>query len=227
MVITGGTGWLGKALAARLLADPETRLGVSYLKPSEASDFEDRFGTHHHRIMLRRVDAAAPDAVAGFLAEVSRKWGSLSGLACLAGNWAGGKKIEETSDLRLDRMLDSNLRSTFVTVRAALPHLHRSEWARVVLAASRAAFDTPPGQAAFNIAKAGIVALGRTMAAELAETSVSVSMLVPSVIDTPDARSAMPEADHSRWPTPDDVAGVVEFLLTEDAWLLNGAEVPV
>ena len=227
VVITGGTGWMGKALGARLLRDQQIRLGVTYLKPAEAAAFEDRFGTHHDRVMLRRLDTTDTTAVEAFFGELRDRWDSVDGLACLAGNWAGGRTIEETSDLRLDRMLDSNLRSTFTTVRAALPHLRRANWARVVLAASQAAFHTPPGQAAFNIAKAGVVALGRTLAAEVRKSSISVSVLVPSVIDTPAARGAMPDADHTLWPTPDDVARVVEFLLTEQAWILNGAEVPV
>lgn len=227
MVITGGAGWLGKSLATRLLRDPQVRLGVTYLQPIAATDFEERFGTHHDRIMLRRVDATDVEVVADFFAELQQRWGAVSGLACLVGNWAGARTIQETSDLRLERMLDTNLRSTFTTVRAALPHLHRADWARVVLTASQAAFRTPPGQAAFNIAKAGVVALGRTLAAELRKSSVSVSVLVPSVIDTPIARQAMPDADHSLWPTPDDVARVAEFLLTKQAWLLNGAEIPV
>ena len=227
VVITGGTGWLGKALAARLLRDKQVRVGVTYLKPTEAADFEHRFGTHHDRIMLRRLDTTDAASVDAFFMELRHRWDSIDGLACLAGNWAGGRTIEQTSDLRLDRMLDSNLRSTFTTVRAALPHLRRAEWARVVLAASQAAFQTPAGQAAFNIAKAGVVALGATLAAEVRKTNVSVSVLVPSVIDTPAARQAMPDADHSLWPTPHDVAQVVEFLLTEQARLLNGAQVPV
>ena len=227
VAITGGTGWLGKALAARLLRDSDVRLAVPYLIPAEAASFEDRFGTHHHRIMLRRVDVTDSGAVEGFFGELNEKWDNLSGLACLAGSWAGGRSIEETTDLRLERMLDSNLRSTFTVLRAALPHLHRAEWARIVLIASRAAFATPAGQAAFNIAKAGVVALGRTLAAELRKTDVSVSVLVPSVIDTPVSRAALPDADHRMWPTPEDVARVAEFLLTKEAWLLNGSEIPV
>ncbi|MCY4648745.1 MAG: SDR family oxidoreductase [bacterium] len=227
VVISGGTGWLGQALTARLLRNEDVRLAVTYLIPAEAAGFEDRFGTYHDRIILRRVDVTDSQAVEGFFAELNEKWDDLSGVACLAGNWAGGRNIEQTSDLRLERMLDSNLRSTFTVVRAALPHLHRADWARIVLTASRAAFLTPPGQAAFNIAKAGVVALGRSLAAELQNTGVSVSVLVPAVIDTPVARAALPDADHSRWPTPEDVATVADFLLTEQAWVLNGAEVPV
>ncbi len=227
VVITGGTGWLGNSLITRLLKNPDLRLGVTYLKPAEADRFEDRFGTYHDRIMLRRVDVTSSRAMEGFLGELSDRWGDISGLACLAGSWAGGRTIEQTSDLRLERMLDSNLRSTFTAVRAALPHLRRAEWARVVLTASQAAFNAPPAQGAFNIAKAGVVALSRTLAAELQKTGVSVSVLVPSVIDTPASREAMPDADHSLWPTPDDVARVAEFLLTKEAWVLNGAEIPV
>lgn len=227
VAISGGTGWLGQALIARLLRNQDVRLAVTYLIPAEAAGFENRFGTHHDRIILRRVDVTDSHAVEGFFAEVREKWDDLSGLACLAGSWAGGRNLEQTSDLRLERMLDSNLRSTFTVVRAALPHLRRHEWARIVLTASRAAFDTPPGQAAFNIAKAGVVALGRSLAAELRKTGVSVSVLVPSAINTPIARAALPDADHSRWPTPEDVATVAEFLLTEQARLLNGAEIPV
>ena len=227
IVISGGTGWLGQALVGRLLRDSELRLAVTYLIPSEAASFEDRFGTHHERIMLRRVDVTDAGAVQAFFSELRGRGDDIGGLACLAGNWAGGRNIELTSDLRLERMLDSNLRSAFTVVRAALPHLGRSEWARIVLTASRAAFNNPPGQAAFNIAKAGVVALGRTLAAELHKTGVTVSTLIPSVIDTPVSRAAMPDAEHSLWPTPEDVARVAEFLLSKEAWLLNGAEVPV
>lgn len=227
VAITGGTSWLGQALTQRLLRDEHLRLALTYLRPVEADRFEDRFGTYHPRIILRRVDVTDSRAVERFLAEVETRWGAISGLACVAGSWAGGTTVEQTSDLRLERMLDANLRSTFTMVRAALPYLRSPDWARVVLTASRAAFDAPRDQAAFNIAKAGVVSLGRSLAAELVKTNVSVSVLVPSVIDTPVSREAMPDADHSLWPTPDEVARVAEFLLSREAGLLNGAEVPV
>ncbi|MDE0231822.1 MAG: SDR family oxidoreductase [bacterium] len=227
VAITGGTSWLGQALTGRLLSDERLRLALTYLRPVEADRFEDRFGTYHPRIILRRVDVTDSPAVEGFLAEVEARWGAISGLACIAGSWAGGTAVEQTSDLRLERMLDSNLRSTFTMVRAALPYLRSAEWARVMLTASRAAFDTPRDQAAFNIAKAGVVALGRSLAAELVKTNVSVTVLVPSIIDTPVSREAMPDSDHSLWPTPDEVARVAEFLLSREAGVMNGAEVPV
>lgn len=226
IVMTGGTGGLGTALAKRLVTQ-DVRLAVTYLLPNEATEFEEAIELDDDRLVLKRVDAANPSAVDEFMEEVADLWGPVHGLAALVGGWAGGRDIEETDDLRLERMLDLNLRSAFYTVRAALPHLQKAEFGRIVLVGSRAAIENPPGQAAFNMAKAAVMALGRSVAAELEATNVTASVLVPSVIDTPATRATLPYADYVDWPTPDEIAGVADFLLTEEAGVMNGAMVPV
>jgi NAD(P)-dependent dehydrogenase (short-subunit alcohol dehydrogenase family) len=97
----------------------------------------------------------------------------------------------------------------------------------LLLVGSRAAFDTPGGQAAFNAAKAGVVALGKTIAQELDGTKVTCNVLLPSVIDTPATRATAPYADYITWPTPDEIAAVAEFLVSEASGVINGAAVPV
>lgn len=226
IVMTGGTGGLGTALAKRLVTQ-DVRLAVTYLLPNEATEFEEAIELDDDRLVLKRVDAANPSAVDEFMEEVADLWGPVHGLAALVGGWAGGRDIEETDDLRLERMLDLNLRSAFYTVRAALPHLQKAEFGRIVLVGSRAAIENPPGQAAFNMAKAAVMALGRSVAGELEATNVTASVLVPSVIDTPATRATLPYADYVDWPTPDEIAGVADFLLTEEAGVMNGAMVPV
>ncbi|MCI0424910.1 MAG: SDR family NAD(P)-dependent oxidoreductase, partial [Actinobacteria bacterium] len=165
LVITGGTGGLGTALVRRL-AQKDYRLVVTYLLPNEAADFEKEFDVDDERLSLTRVDATNPEAVGSLFKSVSERWGRIHGLVALVGGWAGGRDVEETDDVRFERMIDLNLRSAFYAVRAAVPHLKESEWGRIVLVGSRAAVDNPPGQAAFNIAKAGVVALGQTVAQE-------------------------------------------------------------
>ncbi|MEX2280791.1 MAG: SDR family NAD(P)-dependent oxidoreductase [Acidimicrobiia bacterium] len=226
IVITGGTGGLGTALAARLL-ESDTRLAVTYLLPEEASGFEEEFGQDESRIMLRRVNATDPDAIAEFVGEVKSTWGPFHGLAALVGGWAGGRDVESTDDVRLERMLDLNLRSAFNAVRACIPLLREAEYGRIVLVGSRDAIESPPGQAAFNMAKAGVMALGRTVARELEPTNVTATVLLPTVIDTPATRAALPYADYVDWPTPAEISGVAAFLLTEEAGVMNGAMVPV
>lgn len=226
IVITGGTGGLGTALVKRLLIT-DARLAITYLLPQEATDFEERVEPDDERIMLRRVDATNAEAINGFVKEVAAEWGPIHGLACLVGGWAGGRDIADTDDVRFDRMIDLNLRSAFNSVRATLSYLKEAEFGRIVLVGSRAAIDNPPGQAAFNMAKAAVAALGQTLAAELEPTRVTVSVLIPAVIDTPATRATLPYAGYLHWPTPDEIAGVTEFLLSREAGVMNGAMVPV
>ncbi len=96
-----------------------------------------------------------------------------------------------------------------------------------MLVGSRASFEGAAGQAAFNAAKAGVVALARTAAQELEDTGVTVNVIVPAVIDTPATRAALPFADYVSWPTPDEIAAVAEFLLSEESGVMSGASVPV
>ncbi len=226
IVITGGTGGLGISLVRRLMRQPY-RLAVTYLVPDEATAFEEEFDVDEDKLLLTRVDATNPEAVATLFKDVADRWGSIHALVALVGGWAGGRDVEETDDVRLERMLDLNLRSAFYAVRAAIPHLKEAGWGRIVLVGSRGAVDFPEGQAAFNIAKAGVVALGKSVAQELDGTGVTANVLMPSVIDTPVTRSSLPYADYVNWPTPDEIAAVAQFLLTEESGVMNGALVPV
>jgi NAD(P)-dependent dehydrogenase (short-subunit alcohol dehydrogenase family) len=226
VVITGGTGGLGTSLVRRLIVE-DYRLAVTYLLPDEAREFEQEFEVDEDRLLLTRVDATNPEAVASLFKDVSEKWGAIHGVCSLVGGWAGGRDVEETDDVRFDRMLDINLRSAFYAVRAAVPYLREAGWGRVVLVGSRAAIDFPESQAAFNIAKAGVVALGRSVAQELDGTGVTANVLMPSVIDTPATRQSLPYADYVDWPTPDEIAAVAQFVLSDESGVMNGAVIPV
>jgi NAD(P)-dependent dehydrogenase (short-subunit alcohol dehydrogenase family) len=226
LVITGGTGGLGTALVRRLIRR-DYRLVVTYLLPNEAEQFEKEFDVDDENVILTRVDATNPEAVSTLFKGIAEKWGNIHGLCALVGGWAGGRDVEETDDVRFERMLDLNLRSAFYAVRAAVPQLKENSWGRIVLVGSRAALDNPASQAAFNIAKAGVMALGQTVAQELDGTGVTANVLMPSVIDTPATRQSLPYADYVDWPTPDEIAAVAEFLLAEESGVMNGALVPV
>jgi NAD(P)-dependent dehydrogenase (short-subunit alcohol dehydrogenase family) len=225
-LITGGTGGLGRALAPLLIAQGY-QLGITYLIPAEAETLEAELQPDPDRVLLRRVDSSDPEAIDAFVKDAAERFGSIDALVALVGGWAGGTDVEDTDDLRLERMLDLNLRSTFYSVRAVLPYLRRVGKGRIVTVGSRAAIDNPSGQAAFNVAKAGVVALTKSVANELRGTEITANALLPSVIDTPATREAMPYADYVDWPTPAEIAGVVAFMLSDEAAVMNGATVPV
>jgi NAD(P)-dependent dehydrogenase (short-subunit alcohol dehydrogenase family) len=200
---------------------------VTYLLPEEAKAFESKFDVDEDRVVLTRVDCTNPESVNSYMKRVVDQWGAIHGLCALVGGWAGGRDVEETDDVRFERMLDLNLRSAFYAVRAAVPHLKEAEWGRIILVGSRGAIDFFEAQAAFNIAKAGVAALGQSVATELESTGVTANVLVPSVIDTPATRQSLPYADYVNWPTPDEIAAVIEFLLSEESGVINGALLPV
>ena len=225
-VLTGATGGLGSALTARLMKR-NYRIGATYLIPDEATAYEKAYSRDESQLLLRRVNAIESSEISTFMDATANHFGRIDAVAALVGGWAGGRDVEDTDDVRFDRMIDLNLRSAFCTVRAAIPHLEAAGGGRILLVASRAAVDTPPGQAAFNIAKAGVVALAKSVAQELEDIKVTVNVILPSVIDTPATRDALPFSDYMSWPSPDEIAAVAEFVLAGEARVMSGAEIPV
>jgi NAD(P)-dependent dehydrogenase (short-subunit alcohol dehydrogenase family) len=226
LVITGATGGLGTALARRLGA-ADYLIAATYLVPEEARAFEEAVMLDEDRLLLKRVDSANTEEVEAFMAGTAERFGRIDALCCLAGKWAGGRDVADTDDVRFDRMIDANLRSAFVAARAALPYLREVEWGRILFMGSRSAKDTPTGQAAFNIAKAGVVALAKSLSQELSGEEITANVILPSVIDTPATRKALPYADYMDWPTPDEIVRVMEFMLSEASGTISGASIPV
>ena len=225
-VIVGATSWLGTALTGRLIRRGY-RIGATYLRPIDTDEFEERFPFDEDQLVLRRVNATESGEVEDFMAGVAARFGRIDAVASMVGGWAAGRDVKDTDDVRLDWMIDLNLRSAFYTVRAAIPHLEATGGGRILLVGSRAVVDNPPGQAAFNIAKAGVVALAKTAAAEVEDADITVNVILPSVIDTPATRRALPYAEYVKWPTPDEIAAVAEFILTGESGVMSGAVVPV
>ncbi len=225
-VVTGGTGALGRALVP-LLARRGFRLAVSYLIPEEARRLEEEVDLDEDELILRRVDATDREQVDAFMQEAVDAYGHINVVASLVGAWAGGRDISETDDVRFDRMIDLNLRSAFYTLRSAIPHLQEVDWGRLIVVASRAGLDPPTGQAAYNVAKAGVLALAKSAAVELEHTNVTSNALLPSVIDTEATRAALPYADYIQWPKPHEIAAVIDFLASPQSTVINGAGIPV
>lgn len=225
-VVTGGTGSVGRCLLP-LLVRRGFKLAVTYLVPEEATALEGELDLDEEDMLLRRVDASDGTAVEKFMQEAVDTFGRINVVTSLVGGWAGGRDIAETDDVRFDRMIDLNLRSAFNTVRAAIPHLRSAEWGRIILMGSRHAEVNPAGQAAYNVAKAGVAALCNSAARELSDTKVTCNVLLPSVIDTEATRAALPYADYVDWPQPDEIAAVIDFLASPQSQVVNGAAIPV
>jgi NAD(P)-dependent dehydrogenase (short-subunit alcohol dehydrogenase family) len=97
----------------------------------------------------------------------------------------------------------------------------------IVNVAAKAAFEHGAGAAAYAASKAAVVAMMDSLAADVKGTGVRVNSILPSIIDTAVNRKAMPNADYSSWPKPEEIAQVILFLCSENAAVVHGAAVPV
>lgn len=225
-VVTGGTGGLGRALIPYLVRR-NFKVAATYLIPEEARRLEDELGLDEDQLMLRRCDCTDVEAIESVMKDVAETFGGINVVAALVGGWAGGRDLAETGTVRFDRMIDLNLRSTFYTLRAAIPHMKQAKWGRIVAVGSRAAIENPAGQAAFNATKAAVMSLVQSLATELDDTNLTANVLVPAVIDTDATRAALPYADYMDWPKPSEIAAVLDFLLSPASEVINGAAIPV
>jgi NAD(P)-dependent dehydrogenase (short-subunit alcohol dehydrogenase family) len=224
VIVTGGTGALGRALVLRLL-EQGARVAVPYRREGEWQGLRDAAGTGA-ALFGEAADLADPAGARAFVDEAAARLGVLDGVALVAGGWAGGKRFDEAPEEEWARMLATNLDTAAHVCRAALPHLRR-QGGSVVAVGSRAAETGGGGMAAYAVSKVAVHALVRVLALENRDLNVRFNAVLPGTIDTPANRRAMPDADPSKWTSPTAIAAVVAFLLSPESAPTTGALVPV
>jgi NAD(P)-dependent dehydrogenase (short-subunit alcohol dehydrogenase family) len=225
-LVAGGTGGLGRAVSLAFLGEG-AEVVVTYRKQAELDALRSAAGAASPRLTGHPVDVTDEAAVQLFVDALLARHGRLDVLVNTVGGYAGGAKLWETETRLLDQMLTLNLRSGYVLARAAVPAMLRRGHGAIVNVAATAAFDPPGGLAAYAASKAAAVALLASLAADLNGTGVRVNSILPSLIDTAANRSAMPAADFSKWPKPQDIARVILFLCSDEARVVHGAAIPV
>jgi len=153
--------------------------------------------------------------------------GRVDVLVNAVGGYAGGQPLWEIDSKTFDQMLALNLRSGFVLCRAIVPVMLKQKSGAIVNVSSRMAFDHAAGATAYAASKAAAVAMIDSLAADLKGTGIRVNSVLPSIIDTDANRKAMPKADFTKWPKPEEIARVILFLCSDEAVLIHGAALPV
>ena len=225
-LVAGGTGGLGRAVALAFLEAGAT-VAVTYRNADEFRGLESAASSGRERLTGHPADVTDEEAVRRLVDELLREHGRLDVLVNCVGGYAGGSKLWEADAKVFDRMLDLNFRSGLALCRAAVPAMVGRGGGAIVNVASRAAVDHGAGVAAYAASKAAAVALIDSLAADLAGTRVRANSVLPSIIDTEANRRAMPKADFSKWPKPEEIARVILFLCSDDARLIHGAAIPV
>jgi len=226
VLVAGGTGGLGRAVSLAFLSE-RANVIVTYMRAEEFQALEGEAGVGALRLAGHQVDvtdeAAARKLVDGIVAEHGR----LDAMVNTVGGYAGGVKLWELDTKVFDQMMALNLRSGYALARAAMGPMLKRKAGAIVNVASKAAVDHAAGASAYAASKAAAVAMIDCLAADAKGTGVRVNSVVPSIIDTPANRKAMPDANFAVWPKPEDIAKVILFLCTDDAKVIHGAAIPV
>ena len=226
VVVAGGTGGLGRAVSLAFLMEGATVV-ATYRREKEFDALKAAVGERALRLGGHAVDATDEAAVREMINGAAAKYGRLDALVNTIGGYAGGVKLWELETKTFDQMLTLNLRSGFALARGVVPVMLKQGRGAIVNVAAKAALDHGAGAAAYAASKAAALALMDSLAEDLKGSGIRVNSVLPSIIDTEVNRKAMPNADFSKWPKPEEIARVILFLCSDAARVIHGAAIPV
>ena len=216
VVITGGTGALGRAVVERMLGD-EITCHVTWKFEKELEGFP-----HRDAVALHEVDCGSEVDVADFYAGLDAVDASI--------HIVGGFSAAAVEDTRRDdfvSMFELNAVTAFLCCRESVRKMRFGGGGCIVNVAARPAVQPVGGMIAYTTAKAAVASLTQCLAEEVRGDGIRVNAILPSILDTPANRQAMPDADFDDWPKPAEVAETIAFLSSPDNRLTSGALIPV
>ena len=220
VLIAGGTGALGSAVVRELL-DSGYECTVTWIVDKERERAEADFGD---RVAFVRADLVDPQGGADDAVAAVE---DLEAVVDLVGGFFSGPLTHETAWEDFDRILRLNVAPAFNLACAAMPRMLERGGGSFVTVSARAALRPFAGASAYVTAKAAVLAFVQALDADYRSKGIRANAILPSVIDTPANRAAEPDADHSKWVQPAEIAKVVRFLVSDDSAITSGAAIPV
>ena len=218
VMLTGAAGNLGRAVASAF-AEAGDNLVLLDLKPGALQTNDRQLYVATNLLDAQSVQSAVEQAV--------QRFKRIDVLCNIAGGFRMGAAVHETSDKDWDLMLNLNARTMLNMSRAVVPVMLKGGGGKIVNIGAFAAQKGAAQMGAYIASKSAVIRLTETMAAELREQNINVNCVLPTIIDTPENRSAMPKADPKRWVAPQDLAQVIVFLASDAARAIHGAALPV
>ena len=223
VIVTGACGNLGQAVAARFRQDGATLV----LLDLDRQVLEQRYGPENPRQRFAAADLLARAEVAAAIKDAVDRYGRIDVLCNIAGGFRMGHTVHETPESEWNFLFDLNARSVLHAVHAVVPHMIAAESGKIVNVGAHAALKGMARMGAYCASKDVVIRITEAMAAELGDSNINVNCVLPSIIDTPENRAAMPDADFTHWVTPEALANVIAFLASDEAGAIQGAAIPV
>jgi NAD(P)-dependent dehydrogenase (short-subunit alcohol dehydrogenase family) len=223
VVVTGAAGALGRAVFEHFAVGGARVVALDYSHELLDSTFPEKNAMHQYL----EVDLTSRDSCQLVLAKVIDDLGQIDVLCNVAGGFLMGEAVHETSDKTWDFLFNLNTRSIVNTSSVVVPQMQKQGGGKIVNIAAKAATQGFANMGAYTASKAAVMRLTEAMAAELREQQINVNCIMPGTIDTPRNREDMPDADHSTWVPPSQLASVIGFLASDAAVAVHGAAIPV
>ena len=221
--VTGGAGNLGRAVASAF-AERGTNL---VLVDVQREALEKVFGTESERRLLAPTDLLDQAAVDATVEKALERFGRIDVLCNIAGGFRMGPALHETPQRDWDFLFDLNAKTVLHTSRAVVPAMVKAGGGKIINVGAYAALKGVAGMGAYVASKSAVIRITESMAAELREKNINVNCVLTTILDTPENRAAMPQADPRRWVAPQDLAAVIVFLASDAARAIHGAAIPV
>jgi NAD(P)-dependent dehydrogenase (short-subunit alcohol dehydrogenase family) len=226
VIITGARGNLGAAVARAFLATGANLVLVDHATHRLEQSFAALADSPNH-LLLGGVDLGDEAAVARVVTATVERFGAVDVLVHTVGTWRGGQPVHEAALSDWTFLQETNLRTTLLAVRAVLPPMLAQRRGKIIGIGARTGLAGEAQVAAYSATKAAVLRLLESVSAEVKASGINVNAILPSIIDTPQNRAAMPGADYSRWVAPAALADVVVFLASDAARAIHGATIPV
>lgn len=226
VLITGAAGGLGLAVA-RAFAAEGARLALTGRRPEELQTLLHDLELDETRAFGFAADLTQAAEVSAWVEAVKAKWGRADVLVNVAGGYKAGQPVHALDEADWDFLLDLNARSTFLVCRAVVPLMLAQGGGKIVNVGARGGLTGSKNSAAYAVAKSAVHRLTESLSAELREHNINVNAVLPSTLDTPANRAAMPKADPAKWVTPEAMADVIAFLASDAGRAIHGALIPV
>jgi NAD(P)-dependent dehydrogenase (short-subunit alcohol dehydrogenase family) len=223
VVVTGAAGNLGRGVAQAFAAQGARLVLVDL----QRAGLERAYGGEDDKRLFAPCNLLDQTQVDAMVGAAMARFGRIDVLCNIAGGFRMGEAVHEVGDANWNFLFDINARTLLHAARAIVPRMLAGGGGKIVNIGAYAAQKGAAQMGPYSAAKSAVIRLTEAMAAELREKNINVNCLLPTIIDTPENRAAMPDADPARWVAVADLAAAIVFLASDAARAIHGAAIPV
>lgn len=225
-MITGTSGNLGSAVA-QAFYEAGARLVLIDRHEDMLQQVLPGIVDNPSRTFIAGVDLTRLEDTKAVVSASIERFNRIDILVNTVGGYRAGTPVHETPVDTLDFMLNLNARIAFITTQAVTPQMLTQGSGKIIHIAARPGLKGAANMAAYSAAKAAVIRITESAAAELRHKGLNINCILPGTIDTPENRQSMPDARHEKWVQPESLADVILFLASPAARDIHGAAIPV